>query len=152
MVWSQTNPWITYCDSSLPSQTTWSFSVAMQNCRRALLAALCKLWPTEVQSLQSRIHQYNPWKNIVPTNWPLQKSMHYWVMLFWVRLFILPANLHATIPSKQNFPSFFIVAIFYLFSYYLLIRITTNRKSVIMLRCEISNVVNNHQNIDTANL
>jgi hypothetical protein len=43
MVRSQTNPWITYCDSSLPSQTAWLFSVTMQNFRNAFLTALCKL-------------------------------------------------------------------------------------------------------------
>jgi hypothetical protein len=40
MVWLQTKPWITYCDSSPHSHTAWLFSVVMQNSRHAILTAL----------------------------------------------------------------------------------------------------------------
>jgi hypothetical protein len=60
MMRSRTNPLVTYCDLSLPSQTAWLFSVTMRNCRNVIFTALCKLRPTEVHSLQTGIHQYNP--------------------------------------------------------------------------------------------
>jgi hypothetical protein len=73
MVWSRTNPWIAYCDSSLTSQTARLFSVTMQNCRHAILTALCELLLTEVQYLQTGIHQYNPWKTQYPPIWQYNK-------------------------------------------------------------------------------